>query len=128
MEHRGRQSEFVVTFGVDEDQFQAWRCGDDPDQSDARWHTCRPVCGCEARRWQDLGQMGMRRMDMRFRLIIALGVLLTATSAVAHLSCSSESDSNKPITVKGLVTKVEWQNPHAYFYVNVKDDATGVLT
>jgi hypothetical protein len=67
-------------------------------------------------------------MDMRFRLIIALSVLLTATSALAHHSFSSEYDSNKPITVKGLVTKVEWQNPHAYFYVNVKDEATGVLT
>ena len=62
---------------------------------------------------------------MRFCVLIALSVLLTATSAVAHHSFSSEYDSKQPITLKGLVTKVEWMNPHAYFYINVKDDATG---
>ena len=64
---------------------------------------------------------------MRFRLIIALSVLLTATSALAHHSFSSEYDSKQPITLKGLVTKIEWQNPHAYFYVNVKDETTGAV-
>ena len=61
-------------------------------------------------------------------VIIALSVSLTATSALAHHSFSSEYDSKQPITLKGVVTKVEWQNPHAYFYVNVKDDASGALT
>ena len=64
---------------------------------------------------------------MRLRLTIALGVLLTATSALAHHSFSSEYDSKQPITLNGLVTKVEWQNPHVYFYINVKDEATGKL-
>jgi Family of unknown function (DUF6152) len=67
-------------------------------------------------------------MDMRFRFMIAIGVLLTATSALAHHSFSSEYDSKQPVTLKGLVTKVEWQNPHAYFYINVKDEATGAVT
>ena len=65
---------------------------------------------------------------MRFRLMIALSVLLTATSALAHHSFASEYDSNKPITLKGLVTKIEWQNPHAYFYINVKDETSGAIT
>ena len=60
---------------------------------------------------------------MRLRLTIALGVLLTATSALAHHSFSSEYDAKQPITLSGLVTKVEWQNPHVYFYINVKDEA-----
>jgi hypothetical protein len=71
---------------------------------------------------------GNQEVEMRFRVIIALSVLLTATSALAHHSFSSEYDSKQPITLKGLVTKIEWQNPHAYFYVNVKDEATGALT
>ena len=60
---------------------------------------------------------------MRLRLTIALGVLLTTTSALAHHSFSSEYDAKQPITLSGLVTKVEWQNPHVYFYINVKDDS-----
>jgi hypothetical protein len=60
---------------------------------------------------------------MRLRLTIALGVLLTATTALAHHSFSSEYDAKQPITLSGLVTKVEWQNPHVYFYINVKDEA-----
>jgi hypothetical protein len=71
---------------------------------------------------------GIQEVEMRVRLIIALSVLLTATSALAHHSFASEYDSKQPITLKGVVTKVEWQNPHAYFYVNVKDDTTGALT
>jgi hypothetical protein len=61
---------------------------------------------------------------MRVRFIVALCALLTATSALtAHHSFSSEYDATKPITLEGVVTKVEWMNPHVYFYVNVKDEA-----
>jgi hypothetical protein len=65
---------------------------------------------------------------MRVRFIVAVCALLTATSALtAHHSFSSEYDSAKPVTLEGVVTKVEWMNPHVYFYVNVKDD-TGKVT
>jgi len=59
---------------------------------------------------------------MRVRFIVALSVLLMGASASAHHSFSSEYDSSKPVTLQGVVTKVEWMNPHVYFYVNVKDD------
>ena len=56
---------------------------------------------------------------------IVSGLLLTGASAAAHHSFAAEFDSEKPITLKGIVTKVEWTNPHVWFYVNVKDPATG---
>ena len=41
----------------------------------------------------------------------------------AHHSVQAEFDMKKPVTVTGVVTKVEWINPHAYLYLDVKDDA-----
>lgn len=53
----------------------------------------------------------------------ASAILLTAASAAAHHSFAAEFDRNLPITVTGTVTKVEWMNPHARFYVDAKDEA-----
>jgi len=55
----------------------------------------------------------------------AVGALLVQNAAVAHHSFAAEFDRNQPVTITGSVTKVEWANPHARFYVDVKDDKTG---
>jgi hypothetical protein len=49
-----------------------------------------------------------------------------AAPAVAHHSFAAEYDSTKRVTFNGKVTKVEWMNPHAFFYIDVKDDKTNV--
>ena len=49
-------------------------------------------------------------------------VMAAATPVVAHHSATAEYDLSKPIKVTGTVTKVEWTNPHIWFYVDVKND------
>ena len=66
-------------------------------------------------------------MKSRFVAAGAIAVLLFTATMVAHHSNAAQFDSTKRITLKGEVSKVEWTNPHAYIYVNVKD-ASGKVT
>ena len=61
-------------------------------------------------------------------ILIAVGLLVGGKAVLAHHSFAAEFDVNKPITLKGIVTKVEWTNPHAWIHINVKDEATGMVT
>ena len=68
-------------------------------------------------------------MKTKFALgIAALGLMLASVPAMAHHSFAAEFDSTKPIKLTGAVTKIEWMNPHAYFYIDVTDEKTGKVT
>ena len=65
---------------------------------------------------------------MRYRSLgfFALALIVAAavtTPLLAHHSFAAEYDSKQPVTLKGAVTKVEWMNPHVYFYIDVRDDS-----
>ena len=66
-------------------------------------------------------------MKKTFAVFIAAGALLLAAVPVwAHHAFAAEFDSDKPIKFRGTVTKMEWMNPHARFYVDVKDEKGAV--
>ena len=54
-------------------------------------------------------------------------LLFMAAPALAHHSWTVDYNAEKPVTVKGVVTKVEWTNPHTYFYIDVKDDNGNIV-
>ena len=54
------------------------------------------------------------------------GLLLLAVPVLAHHSVSAEFDTSKSFSVKATITKLEWVNPHVYFYADAKDDSGAV--
>ena len=64
---------------------------------------------------------------MKWFASLVIGLALGALPILAHHSFASEYDDTKPVKFSGVVTKVEWMNPHARFYIDVKDDS-GTVT
>ena len=66
-------------------------------------------------------------MRVRVAVLLAVWLGVAAIPLAAHHSFAAEYDGTKPVKVTGVVTKVEWTNPHIWFYVDVKDE-NGTVT
>jgi Family of unknown function (DUF6152) len=59
-------------------------------------------------------------------MTVVAGLLLVTPSSLAHHNFVAEFDASKPIKLTGTVTKLEWTNPHTWFYMDVKDEGGSV--
>src|SRR5215510_10235649 len=66
-------------------------------------------------------------MAMKRMLLVVAAIALAGAPLVAHHSVAAEFDATKAIRVTGTLTKVEWTNPHIYFYLDAKDDQGAVV-
>ena len=70
----------------------------------------------------------MRHVEIvRLAALAAFVCLAAATPASAHHSFRAQYDPDQPLNMTGVVTKIDWMNPHVYFYIDVHDDKTGAV-
>ena len=62
----------------------------------------------------------MRRSSFRVTVVTGLAMLAAGRPVLGHHAFAAEFDADKPITIKGTITKMEWTNPHSWLHVDVK--------
>jgi hypothetical protein len=73
----------------------------------------------------DLRRTSMSRQFFAALFAAGVGLILAVAPVAAHHSFAAEFDGKKPVKVTGIVKKVEWTNPHVWFYVEGKDAVSG---
>src|SRR5690606_27040156 len=94
------------------------------------WRPASPGPAAAATLGQAFGGTAMSAGDMEIgsvsskaaALLVAVGAFIVAGHAAAHHSFAAEFDANSPIELTGVVTKVEWMNPHTFFYIDVEGE------
>src|SRR5581483_2396962 len=66
-------------------------------------------------------------MSRRSLLALVVGLVVSGVPLLAHHSAAAAYDTDSKVTLKGTVTKVEWKNPHVFYYIDVVD-ASGTVT
>ena len=66
-------------------------------------------------------------MNNYFSVLVSGVILCATTQSLAHHSFAAQYDPDRPVTLKGVVTKIEWTNPHARFYIDVTDGTGNVI-
>jgi len=66
-------------------------------------------------------------MKARLAMFLCLAAIAASREAIAHHSFTAEFDASKPVTVTGTVTKIEWANPHMWFFIDAKGEG-GTVT
>ena len=64
-------------------------------------------------------------MKLKRLPLLILPALVFVAPVLAHHSISGEFDTGKPVTINGVVSNVDWMNPHAYVFVDVNDSSLG---
>ena len=64
-------------------------------------------------------------MRSSFVTFIAAAIIAAAIPALAHHASQAEFDKNSPKTVSGVLTRVQWTNPHVRWYLDIKNEKTG---
>ena len=67
-----------------------------------------------------------KKQGVIFAVVVAIAALASSQSLLAHHS-SSSYDMDHPVVLKGVITNVEWTNPHVFIFLNVKDDAGALI-
>jgi Family of unknown function (DUF6152) len=62
-------------------------------------------------------------MKARLAIVVGIASLSATVPLVAHHSFAAEFDASQALRVSGTLAKIEWTNPHSYFYIDVKDES-----
>jgi hypothetical protein len=70
---------------------------------------------------------GRSFVKAKFLAFATITGLAAVVPAIAHHSFAAEFDGSRSVRLSGTITKIEWSNPHSYFYIDVKDDKGNIL-